>query len=165
MIDEHDYILNHDHPTNIFSLILTLESHVVMRDVRFSPRCSWPPRSPGVLYSTIWYLVTDIPGQLIGSIVNGQVRKHDPWRSYRQVVPQSLNQYHNNLHRNTEGPRPQRVSSEHNKTTLITALFYLILLSLWQKLYQYELRYLGLTYFIISRGLNKKIWFQMTFNF
>jgi hypothetical protein len=35
MIDEHDYILNHDHPSNIFSLIHTLKLHVVMGDVRF----------------------------------------------------------------------------------------------------------------------------------
>jgi len=64
MIDEHDYILNHDHPRNIFSLIHTLKRHVIMREVRFSLLCRWPHRSPGFLCSINWYSVTDVPRQL-----------------------------------------------------------------------------------------------------
>jgi len=92
MMDKHDYTLNHDHPSNIFSLIHTPKLHVIMRDVRFSPQYGWPPRSPGILCSIIWYSVNDVPGQLIGFIFNGQARKHDPWRWHRQAVPLYLNQ-------------------------------------------------------------------------
>jgi hypothetical protein len=86
MIYGNDSILNHDHLSNIFSLIHTLKNCVVMRDARFPMRCSLPPRSSGLLCSINWFLVNDVSEELIGSIFKGKAWKNGHWRLYRQAV-------------------------------------------------------------------------------
>ena len=45
-----------------------------MHDFRLPPLCKWDTSSSGMLPSLYWKLVTDVSGQPIGPILNGQAR-------------------------------------------------------------------------------------------